>query len=207
MKIRYTLILLLMLPVALGVTAAQPESAAAVMARCAAKVNSAESVTAAFDLTVGADSYACTLTVSKQKFVLDSQRMKVWYDGTTQWVYETSDRRLSITEPTADELLETNPFAILNHYARVYNCRLLKSAPGATAVELVPKSPATASVRSAVVTVNDKTNLPAKVVVTLAGGSVMAASLVKTEIGKKLPPSTFVYDKNRFKASEIIDLR
>lgn len=201
------ILLLLILPLSLAASAAKPESATAVLARCAARVNSARSLSARFNLTAGPNSYPCSMTLAKQKFVLDTPQMKVWYDGATQWVYDTSAQRLSITEPTADELLETNPFAILNHYSRSYTCRLLKSSPGTRAVELTPKTPATASVRSAVVTVSDKTDLPSRIVVTLTDGSTLSASLVKAEMGKAMPASAFVYDKAKYKATEIIDLR
>jgi len=201
------ILLAILLTLALPAAAAKPESAASVLARCASGVNSAQSLSVQFTLNAGANAYPCSMTVAKQKFVLDTPQMKVWYDGSTQWVYDTSARRLSITEPTADELLETNPFAILNHYSRTYTCRLLKSAPGTKAVELTPKSPAMASVRSAVVTVSDKTYLPVKIVVTLADGSPMSATAVKVVKGKALPASTFVYDKAKYKAQETIDLR
>lgn len=182
------------------------ESASSVMARCAAKVSRAPSVSASFYLSAGGERYDCSMTMSKQKFVMSTPQMKVFYDGTTQWTYAVASQELSITEPTAAELLESNPFAILNHYAKAYSCRLLAKENGMTRVELVAKADG-AAVRKAVVSVDPRTDLPAKLIVTLGNGRVVAATVTSISIGKECGASAFVFDKSKYPVSEIIDLR
>lgn len=189
-----------------GPKAEGAESAASILTRCATKVNNAASINAKFYLTAGTERYDCQMTIAKQKYTLSTPQMHVWYDGTTQWTYATGTAELSITEPTSDELLESNPFAILNYYSKTYTCRKLASEDGMNRVELVAKSKS-ATVRKAVVTVNPKIDLPVKVIMTLSNGRVITATVTAISVGKAKPASTFIYNKSKFPAKEIVDLR
>lgn len=204
----YLFVLLSLVGIQSLAAAPKAETAAAVLSRCAARLNNAQSVTAAFTLTAGSSRYSCDMVIAKQKFRMNTPLMSVWYDGATQWVYDTRRHSLSITGPTADELMETNPFAILHHYGKSYTLRLLKSdMPGTKAVELTPKSPAMSSVRRATVTIDDKTSMPLRIAVTLSDGSTLSAAVASCTAGKAVAPSTFVFPKKQYKVDETIDLR
>jgi len=180
------------------------DSADQILAKCAAKVNGAPSISVKFTLEYGNKRMPCDLLISKEKYHMSSNDMKIWYDGATQWTYLIAGKQLSITEPTAEELLESNPFAILNHYSKAYSCK--KLAGNGINIQLTAKSKAS-SIRKAVVSINPKTYLPTKVVVTLSNGQTMSASAVSTEIGKLLPSKTFVYNEKALPAKETVDLR
>lgn len=205
MKIQRLLLIFLLLPLC---AAAQSRGMSAVKAldKCAAKINAAPSLTAKFTLAAGTGRYACDMTLSKQRFHLKMPQMEVWFDGTTQWAYGVKSQELSVSEPTADELLESNPFAILNHYSKAYNCRMLQSEGGKTVVELVPKAAAVSSLRKAVVAIDPKTWLPSKITVTLSNGRTFTATVGSISQGKQLPQSRFTFDK-KLKVAETIDLR
>jgi len=180
------------------------ETASQIIAKCAAKVSASPSFKLKFTLRYGDRSSVCDLTLAKQKYRLSSPEMEVWYDGTTQWTYTVAQKELSITEPTADELLECNPFAILNHYDKAYACRRL-SGKGID-IELVAKS-AASSVRKAVVSISHSTYLPEKLTVTLSNGRTFSATVSTAVAGKALDSSYFTYDKKKFPALETVDLR
>lgn len=200
----YILIMLLFASVALPATSHAAEAAAQIIAKCAAKVSASPSIKFKFTLQYGERTSPCDITVAKQRYRMSSPEMEVWYDGTTQWTYASAQKELSITEPTADELLECNPFAILNHYSKAYTCRRL---PGkGLDIELNAKSSAS-TVRKAVVSIDPKTYLPQKLVVTLSNGRTFTATVGTATVGKALPASYFVYDKVKFPAAETVDLR
>lgn len=180
------------------------ETAAQILSKCAAKVNGAPSLTMQFRLEFNGGHSDCTMTLAKEKYRLSASEMEVWYDGTTQWTYANANKELSITEPTADELLECNPFTILNGFSKIYDCRRLKGPD--YEIELTSKVKGSA-VRKAVVTINTKTYLPTKLVVTLANGRTFSATVTSSSIGKAVPASTFIYNKAKFPAKEIVDLR
>lgn len=189
---------------AMSVSLSATETAAQIISRCADKVNNAPSLTINFSLSHGTSNQKCTLIVSREKFVLDTPTMKVWYDGVTQWTYDKTSKELSLTEPYEDELLECNPFIILNFYNRAYSCRRLGG--DGTQIEMVAtKSGAT--IRKAAITIDDATSLPAKMIVTMSSGQTFVISISQSSIGKSLPTSTFVYDKARYPALTTNDLR
>ena len=122
----------------------------------------------------------------------------------TQWTYITSDRELSITEPTAEELMECNPFAIVNHYAKYYNVRAIQGK--ANTVELSPKHSGT-SIRHATITINPDNNLPDAINVTLANGHTFSVKVSSISRGGNIPQASFVYNKSSHPAATINDLR
>ena len=57
-----------------------------------------------------------TFTLKANKFILEMDAMKVWFDGKTQWSYIQQNNEVSITEPSEKELADTNPMAILSGF-------------------------------------------------------------------------------------------
>ena len=199
---KHTISLLFIVLAALSASAAT--SAEQLMAKCAKTVNDVPSLTVAFTLSAGHSTSSCTLTIARQRFTLQSPDMTVWYDGSTQWTYIASDRELSITEPTPDELLECNPFAIVNYYSQLYNVRTVAGKDNT--VELTPKRAGT-SIRRATVTINPDTSLPSAINATLANGHTFSVKVSSASRGANLPASTFVYNKTTHPAVITNDLR
>lgn len=197
------IMLLALLPIG-AAAQGKAKGADAIMEACARRIASAPSIEAKFSLSFGEKTSPCDMVISKNRYTLTSPDMRVWFDGVTMWTYITGNKTLTITEPTVDELLECNPFAIVNHYKKAYKCSL--KGGDANSVELTPAHKGS-SIRKAVITVNPKTQLPAKVVVTLANGQVFSATMGTIAVGKNLPASTFVYNKTKYPATEISDLR
>lgn len=206
--LRILLLLLLLIPLVAHATQKAAEPAEKVLDRCVAKLNAAPSATVNFVLTSGGEKYPCTMTIAQSRYTMNMAGMKVWFDGLTQWTYVTDTQQLSITEPTADELLEGNPFAVLNHWKKVYSCRRAQSkSPDTDEIVLTPKNANTAPVRRAVVTISKATSLPVRLNVTLANGRTVTAVISSVTIGKKLDISNFRFNKNKYKIVETIDLR
>lgn len=180
------------------------ETADQILAKCAQKVNNTPSISMKFVLSFDNNQLPCNLVISKEKYHLSSKDMQVWYDGVTQWTYLTATQQLSITEPTPDELMECNPFAILNHYKKAYTSK--KIVGKGLNIELTAKATAN-SVQKAVISINPKTNLPSKVTITLSNGKTLTATAGTVLEGKLLPSKTFKYDKVPYPAKEITDLR
>lgn len=196
--------ILLLFIILFPASAAAAETAAQILARCAAKVNSAESLDVRFTLSAEGSNSSYTMKISHEKFMMESPQIAVWYNGVTQWTYVKSNRELNITDPTAEELMECNPFSILNFYSKTYDIKRL--AGNGIQIEMTAKD-RSATVRKAVITIDSRTYMPSKVLVTLGNGHIMAATVTSVTQGKRPAAKTFTYDKARYPASEIIDLR
>lgn len=180
------------------------ETASEVLARCASKIKQAPSVTLDFTLAYGDRSSDCRLIIARDKFRFSSADLEVWYDGATQWSYNTVSREVSITDPTDEELTEYNPFAILTGYSEQFTARRLSGDKNE--IELVAKNKMS-NIRKAVLTIDSKTDMPVKLVATLSNGRTFAAKVASATTGKALPSSVFVYNKDKFPAKTIVDLR
>lgn len=58
------------------------------------------------------------LLMDGQKFIYDTEEMKIWYDGTTQWTLQMSSgyNELYINNPTPEEQQAINPYQLLSSY-------------------------------------------------------------------------------------------
>ena len=131
--------------------------------------------------------------------------MSVWYDGHTQWTQMHSTTEVCISEPTADEVMESNPFAILSNYSRNFRCRRLADVDGRRRVELTPVSP-DSDIRKAIISVGPDGWVAGAQIVYDDGRSVSAA-VDRIGAVRQQPLSAFRYDRATHPASEIIDLR
>ncbi len=181
------------------------ETAAQLLDRCIAQVNSAPSLEIKASMaTNNGSTIACTLTLSREKFSLSSPQMLVWYDGSTQWTYSVESKELTITEPFDEELLQINPFAILKNYADNYTVRRLSS--GIPKVELVAKQ-ASAPVKKAVVMLNPTTYLPDRLDITLSNNVSVCILVSSAKKGATLPSTVFKFNPNKYPVKETNDLR
>lgn len=170
------------------------------------KLASAPSVDVVFTINGGEGPVQGSATMAKDRYFLSTPVLTVWYDGRTQWTYLKSTDEVSITEPTADELIAANPFAILSAASDNYTLRQLTDSQGRKRVELTPKSKMS-GISKIVLFIDPATYYPHAIVVNFDDGRSVDVVIDKVTAGTTKPVSAFRYDKNRFPATEIIDLR
>lgn len=182
-------------------------TATRLLERVASKINTAPSVSVKFTISGAEGPVNGTMTIAKERFVMNTPDMSVWFNGNTQWTYLKSSSEVSITEPTSSELMESNPFVIINHYRDSYTCRKLSSNGNRQRVELTPRKGVYSSIKSAVITIDTTTDSPTDVSVSFSEGSAISVSVTSMTVGKGVPLTTFDYDPKKYPAKEIIDLR
>jgi outer membrane lipoprotein-sorting protein len=149
-----------------------------------------------------------TFTLKGNKFVLDMDAMKVWFDGKTQWAYNQQNNEVSITEPTEKELSETNPMAILSGYKAKCLIKFsskIKSAQN-HCIEMTPKVK-NKDVAKIEVQVN-KTNgnlVSIKLINHNGSTSLLTASNFQKEL--KVSDNFFVFNQTKYKGIAVNDLR
>lgn len=178
-----------------------------ILKRTADKVNSAPSASFRFTATTGDGAKTSgTLTMAKQCFTMITDVQSVWYDGKTLWSYSPASSETSVTEPLPEELLEINPFDILNQSSSRFTVKKLSPIGKDDRIELNARKQQM-SVRRAVMVVDAATGLPKAIDVTFANSARMNIVISSSAIGKPLPKSTFTYPKSKYPKSEIVDLR
>ena len=156
---------------------------------------------------VTSQSMSGKFLMNGKKFHIDSDIVKVWYDGKTQWGLNTEAKEVSISEPTEQELIETNPLTILGAYKSKCNTRFSKTkSTRYDIVELVPKVKNN-DFTLIEVRIDKATKNPYSVAVTEKNGTVSMLTLSNYQKGVKVSDADFVFDKTKFKGISVNDLR
>ncbi len=206
-RILYTIWLMLMAVVTATPTAsAATASAESSINKMIAAMKQKPSWDVVFTVWNNGNSTSGSMNVSGKCFHLSTPQMKVWYDGKTQWSYSPSAKEVDITEPTGEELLESNPLSILSSLNKNYTFRRLKASSGEEKIELTPKTK-TSSFASATVTLNASTSLPKAVTIKDAKGRLTTITISSFKGGATKPASAFRFNTKSYPGVEVVDLR
>lgn len=188
----------------LGALAA--ESASSILETMRKQMLAKPAVEALFTINGGQGGVQGSITISGASFTMSTPQLKVWYDGKTQWTYLDSSGEVSITEPTAEEITASNPFAILSSYSTHYKSRRLNDNNGRKCVELTPVDK-NSGIEDIVIITDNSGKWPQAINITF--DDKRQISLVIDKIAGIAKPSDkiFKYDEKLQPASEIIDLR
>ena len=98
MKFDKLLLGVLLLLFAVPMSAQQPD-AKNILERTAEAFRKAGGVKLAFTVNEQQGSYAGVLYLEGEKFVVETEGMKTWFDGHTQWSYVASADEVNVSEP------------------------------------------------------------------------------------------------------------
>ncbi len=196
---------LLFIYVAVAAIALKAETADAVLSRAASKLASAKSVTADYTVTADGQSMSGNITVAGDKFHVESREIKSWYDGKTQWTYSAEIGEVNVTEPTAEELAQVNPFAIINSFRSNFTSRLLGDKDGDISIEMLPK--AKGDIKKIILSLKKSTLFPSRIVIYMSSGSVLTINVKSISEGMRLPDSHFRFSPSMLPGVEVVDLR
>ncbi len=145
------------------------------------------------------------------RFCYDTEEMKIWYDGTTQWTLQTGNgyNELYINNPTPEEQQAINPYLLLAGYKDHF-----------TATDEGEKTNNGKLVHMIKLKANDDSQEPSHINVYITGDASLSAlefmapdgQLYKIEIrsmrnGLTFPKDTFTYRSEAYPADEVIDMR
>lgn len=204
MKLRFLTILAAIM-VALGATAATDE-ATALLDQAAAKFKEAPSISAAYALTSGSNKVSGRLTFSADRFCMTSPQILTWFDGKTQWSYNKADNEVTVSEPTAAELTQINPFAVINSFRNSFTAKLLPAPKGFKKLELKAKEPKS-DILSATVTLNETTLMPTQINLVPRSGQPITILLTSVTTGQRYNIKAFQFYAPNYPGVQTVDLR
>lgn len=178
------------------------------MARVASTISNAPGLQAAFTARAsdGTESVG-QLLMAREKFAMVTKDFGIWYNGEDLCSFYQNSGEANITDPTEDELMETNPFDIINHYQSQYKASMLSQKDGWCAVRLTALKPSS-SIKTAVINIDTKAWLPTRIEAIFANGSSIVIDVAGIAALKTAPPaSNFVFPRASYPGVEIVDLR
>lgn len=180
------------LPMALS--AAVPAS----VTRAVKQLNAAPAV----DVTCTINGHKASASISHPCFSINLNDAKIYFDGTTQWSYSAKDREVTVINPTAEELAESNPLLILRNLSRDFKGAAVKGKPNT--VRLTPLRSAN-DVAEVTVTFNPATGWPVSMVMITGNGRINIANMRFTTSKTKKAASAFRFRVP--KGTTVTDLR
>ena len=144
-------------------------------------------------------------------FAYDSEEMKIWYDGTTQWTLQMGSgyNELYISNPTPEEQKTINPYLLLCDYEKTFDVTDLgeRTCNGKlTHVVGLDSRDANYEPSHVDVCIQSDGTLAALIIST-ANENTIKIEVRSMRNGLTFPKSTFTYQAEKYPADEVIDMR
>lgn len=199
------LIMAVMALVAFAPSASAAMTAEQVAGKAAAVVSDPRGVSAGFTITANDRSTKGTVKTLGSKFAVLLPEVSTWYNGKALYTYNGRTRETTVTTPTPQELLESNPLLyVKGGSAYTYRFSTVK-LNGKYVLDVVPRKGGS-GIRKLTITVNAKTFRPEKITVN-AGGGTTTITVTSFASPSGAPASAFEYPRSRYPKAEIVDLR
>ena len=184
------------------------DEATALLERTAEAIRSSEGIKASFAIQAQGVETEGTIFLKGTKFKLETEGVKTWFDGTTQWTLVEETEEVNISEPTAEELQSINPYAWLSLYKEGYKVRFGSGANEGERSIVMTTTKSRLDMQSIVLTVNERTLAPVRLSMAGRGGKDVAVIFIQSYDDKQHYDDTlFTYPESQYPDVEVVDLR
>lgn len=147
-----------------------------------------------------------TLKMQGQKFTLQTNDLATWYDGKTMWTYAQVIDEVNVTAPTRQELLEVNPYLLLESYNSLFAVGETPSPiAGERCIVLTPLKRNT-NIEQVIITIDTASLKPITFEITSEQDEVYHIAITGYDT-TPLPAATFTFDSSQYPDVEVVDLR
>jgi outer membrane lipoprotein-sorting protein len=151
------------------------------------------------------------LQLKGEKFVLETDKATIWFDGKIQWSYWKNNNEVNITTTTAEELQSINPYALLSSYQKKYNYEIgtVKQFQGKSVYEIIlisiSKQQEISRIRLYIT--KDSSYQPVYIIMEQREGNNTEITIIRYQTKQRYDDSIFAFDAKRYSGLDIIDLR
>lgn len=155
------------------------------------------------------ETFIGSISMSGNKFLIETSDYTAWYNGVNQWVYMKANEEVNLSAPSPDETQMINPATILTGYQKGFNYKYtgLKTLDGKKVdeIELIPQKKG--EWKKLVIQLDQTNRLPVSLYLQNVNGMNNRVKIAKYQTNLQLPESTFTFNKSKFPNAEVIDLR
>ena len=143
------------------------------------------------------------------KFVLDTEGARTFFDGKTQWTYLFKSNEVNISNPEQEELQFIHPYAWLTSYKTKYRVKFGKAKlyRGQNIFEVVMTAKQPGDIICIVVYVLKESYLPIRLSMVGNTEDVTTISILKYKKDQLHADNEFTFDVSKYPGCEVIDLR
>ena len=151
-----------------------------------------------------------TISIKKDKFVLETLGGATWINGETQWTYVFATEEVNISNPTQEELQTINPYLLLNTYKNGYTYKTGKTSTYKNKpvfeVILTPQKKSD-DIQSVTLYIQKQTYNPLYIEISGKNKNITKVIINNYKFNQDFPDSMFLFDKRKYPDAEEIDLR
>lgn len=149
-----------------------------------------------------------TMSLDGRKFRLQSNALKIWYDGKTEWSYNVQSGEVYVTNPTASEMAIVNPMSFINSYKEGYKLSLKKSKfSGKDTYEVTLKATSKKSVADEVKLQIARDNYGLLNIIITQDGQQSNITINGVKGQQKFAQNYFTFNAKQAPGAEVVDLR
>jgi outer membrane lipoprotein carrier protein len=153
------------------------------------------------------DTITGSVILNKDKYKLDLPDNIVWFNGETSWSYLPAEQEVTITRADKkDNSFQSRPSMIFTMYKKDYKSRLIEEKTDSYIIDLYPED-----IKSDIVRVRLSIGKALLNLISLEykRKDGIVSTLYVTEYNLKLKPdaTTFVFQSEKYKGTEVIDMR
>jgi len=190
----------------LGFAQSEPKE---LLEQIATNIRMSEGIKASYNAKIGEDGISKgEIYLKGEKFKLEMDGMKTWFDGKTQWTFVEDTEEVNISEPTAEELQSINPYAWLSLYKQGYDVKLVESVRANERNIVMTSTQPRQDMQCIVLTVESSTLIPVRVTMASRGGKeVVVIFITSYDATRQYSDEEFVFPKSQYPDVELVDLR
>lgn len=145
------------------------------------------------------------ILISGLRFRLSYEGIVAVYDGQTLTHYDASEQTLTLSTPSADELLEINPLSFLRARGEGFRMREHGSTTAYRQLLFVPRGKS--NIRQVAVRFSRQTGLPLGLVIWAGGGEWLDVQITNIRAAGSVPRGSFELKASSYPGCEVVDLR
>jgi outer membrane lipoprotein-sorting protein len=153
------------------------------------------------------DTITGSVILNKDKYKLDLPDNIVWFNGETSWSYLPAEQEVTITRPDKkDNSFQSRPSMIFTMYKKEYKSRLIEQKNDSHIIDLYP-----VDIKSDIVRVRLSIGKALLNLISLEykrkDGIISTLNVLEYDLKFKPDATIFVFQPEKYKGAEVIDMR
>lgn len=148
-----------------------------------------------------------SIILSKDRYRLSMPDNIIWFNGETSWSYLTAEKEVTIAKPDKeDDSFLTKPSSVFTIYKKGYKTRLLEESSGSYVIDLYPEDLDSDHVRIRLSIIKPSLDLKG-IEYKYKNGITVFLTVKDFDLTKKPDNSDFIFQPDKYKGVEVIDMR
>lgn len=153
------------------------------------------------------DTLTGSVILNKDKYKLQLPDNIIWFNGETAWSYLPAEQEVTITKANKkDNTFQNRPSLIFTMYKKDYKSRLIEEKTDSYVIDLYPEDLQSDIVRVRLTIGKSRLNL-ISLEYKRKDGIISTLNVLEYDLKLKPDASAFVFQPEKYKGTEVIDMR